>query len=550
MNAFGIDFSFQSALFQITLLLASAGLLATLAAYFKQPLFIGYLAMGLIAGPLGLHWLHEGSVVNLLSSMGVSLLLFLVGIRLNLELLEKIGRALISIGMLQVIVTGVMGYFLALALGSSSIASFYFAVCLTFSSTILGVKLLSDKRELQTIHGQLSVGILIIQDLVAILVLLLISFMNRSDGTHFLSFDFVVIFFKIVLAMVLIAALMRYVLKTWTRKLAISKELLMLFALTWALIGASLGQILGFGQEIGAFVAGITLASTPYREAIGARLTGMRDFLLPFFFFELGAELKFTAFQTHFFSLILFFCFVMLLKPIIIAYLVGKFGYKKRTSFFTALCLAEMSEFSLIVASVGLSYKHLSEDEYSLITILVVATIALSSYLFNSSQRLYTRYAESLSIFEKPLKNVHHDYKYEVVHDVILMGAGRFGAKLVKSLKKRNASLAVVDFDPHALDEMKGKADHIYYGDVEDVDFLETLPFEGCEWVISTVPYLHINQILLDYLRDVRYSGKIAIVAYHAWDAEQLKEAGVDLILEPFHDSAEAFLPRFYTHEG
>ncbi|HSI94262.1 MAG TPA: cation:proton antiporter, partial [Jiangellaceae bacterium] len=271
------DFSLFAAILAIA---AVAGFLAT---RLKQPLIVAFIGVGILVGPAGTGWVTGQDLFELLAGAGIAVLLFLVGLRLDLHLIRTTGPVALATGLGQVLFTSVIGYLIALALGMEPVTALYVAVALTFSSTIIIVKLLSDKREIEQLHGRIAVGFLIVQDIVVVLVMIMLTAFGQETGDN-VPLDIATVIGKGLGLLLGIGLLMRYVLPRLLRAMAASQELLLVFAVGWGATLAAGGEWLGFSKEVGAFVAGFSLASLPFREAINARMASLRDFLLVFFF--------------------------------------------------------------------------------------------------------------------------------------------------------------------------------------------------------------------------------------------------------------------------
>ena len=333
---------------------------------------------------------------------------------------------------------------------------------------------------------------------------------------------------------------MRYVLP-WT---AVSAgpflELLMLFAIAWAVIGAMTGEALGFSKEVGAFLAGVSIASTPYREQVASRLVSIRDFLLLFFFIELGAALNLGALGAQLGASAILSLFVLIGNPLIVMAIMGYMGYRKRTGFLAGLTVAQISEFSLILAAMGLTLGHLQEDTVGLITLVGLITISVSAYMILYSHVLYERLAPRLSLFERrvPYREFDSPVETDDEVDILLVGLGRYGTALAADLRERGCRLLAVDFDPTIVQQHARDRYRVCYGDAEDPEFLATLPLHQARWVVSTLRDPAINRMLLHGLRQQGFSGKIAIAVSTRRDAQRFEQDGVDLVLMPYADAA------------
>jgi Kef-type K+ transport system membrane component KefB len=528
---------------QIGIVLGLATVGGVLAQRLRQPLIVAFIAVGILVGPAFLGMVKEHNEIGLFARLGIALLLFVVGLKLDLAIIRSVGPVALASGLGQVFFTSVLGYLIGLALGFPSIEAMYIAVALTFSSTIIIVKLLSDKHEVDTLHGRIAVGFLIVQDIVVVLVMIGLTALGQSDadsGLHNIGREALLILLKGVLMMGTVALLMRYLLPWLLHRLAHSTELLMLFAIAWAVLGAIGGELLGFSREVGAFLAGVSIASTPYREQVAARLISLRDFLLLFFFIELGASLNLGLLGDQMLSAFVFSVFVLIGNPLIVMAIMGYMGYRKRTGFLAGLTVAQISEFSLILAALGFSLGHIGLETVSLVTLVGLITISLSTYMILYSHRLYERLSPHLALFErrKPFREQAELSNAIHTHGVLLIGLGRFGAALAEQLRQRQCSVLALDFDPEIVQRYIQDGFHVHYGDVEDPELVASLPLSQLHWIVSTIRDPRLNSLLLETLKQQGYSGRIAVTTYRSQDRLKLNQAGVDLVLFPYTDAA------------
>ncbi|MDP2794531.1 MAG: cation:proton antiporter [Sulfurisoma sp.] len=529
--------------FEFAGLLLISALAGAIAVRLRQPLIIAFIAVGILSGPAALGWVTAHDQIDLLAQLGVTLLLFAVGLRLDLHIIKNLGPVALATGIGQIVFTTVFGYLIASALGMAPLTALYVAVALTFSSTIIIVKLLSDKRELDSLHGRIAVGFLIVQDIAVVVAMMLMGATRMGAGGDGLGAASLSLLLNLVLVFPVLALLMRYVLPRVLHLLARSQELLLLFAIAWGVAAAVVGDQAGFGKEVGAFLAGFSLASSVYREAISARLTGIRDFLLLFFFIDLGAKLDFSALGADLPAAALLSLFVLIGNPLIVMAIMGYMGYRKRTGFLAGLTVAQISEFSVVFVAMGVSLGHIGTGTLSMVTLVGLVTIALSSYMILYSGTLYSYCAPWLGRFERsnPFRElaVERQAGTTVEADVIVYGLGRYGRRLAERLKEQNLRVLGVDFDPEVVRSCRRHEMDVRFGDAEDPAFPETLPLGGARWVVSTVPQLELNLALLGALRHHGYAGRVALTAHNDRDARRLAQAGADKVLFPFDDAAD-----------
>jgi len=463
---------------QFAVILSIAAGMGALGSLLRQPLIVMFIFVGICVGPSWLGIATLGTEIEILSRMGIALLLFLVGLRLDLQVIRSMGPVALATGLGQVLFTSVIGFVIALLLGLDVVAAVYVAVALTFSSTIIIVKLLSDKREIDALHGRIAVGFLIVQDIVVVLVMIVLSAVGGAQAGRHPAWDAALILGKGLLLLLCIGLLMKLILPRLIHWLAHWQELLILSAIAWAMALAALGDWLGFSKEVGAFLAGVSLASTPFRDAIGGRLVSLRDFLLLFFFIELGAGLDLSLVGAQVFSAVVLSLFVLIGNPLIVMVIMGAMGYRKRTSFLAGLTVAQISEFSLILGALGMALGHITGQTMGLITLVGLITIGLSTYLILYSHPLYDRLARPLRIFERqfPYRETRDESQPLESSAFILCGLGRYGSQIARTLRHTGASVLGIDFDPQVIAAWRKHQYPVQYGDAEDPELAASLP--------------------------------------------------------------------------
>ncbi|MBW8322281.1 MAG: cation:proton antiporter, partial [Rhizobium sp.] len=327
-------------------------------------------------------------------------------------------------------------------------------------------------------------------------------------------------------------------------------ELLVVFAIAQAAVFAAIGEIVGLGKEVGGLLAGVSLASTPYRETIAARLAPLRDFLLLFFFIALGATLDLSLLGANIFAAVVFSLFVLIGNPLIVLAIMGAMGYRKRTGFLAGLTVAQISEFSLIFVAMGVMIGHVQEDALGLVTMVGLVTIAISTYMITYSHRLFAFFEPLLDVFERrdTYREPATDNDGESVAkgDIILFGLGRFGSAVGLRLQRRGIPVLGVDFNPQAVRRWRDLGLEARFGDATDPEFLAELPLQRARWVVSTVPQ-HVTGLtvedtrrtLIQLLRTTGFQGMVAVTSHGAKETSDLKRSGADLVLEPFQDAAD-----------
>ena len=536
--------------YEIAALLVLAAATGFVGLLLRQPLIVSFIAVGILAGPSVLDIARSDAQIDLLAELGIAVLLFLVGLKLDFNLVRALGPVSLVTGLGQVAFTTIFGFLIALALGLDPRTAIYVAIALTFSSTIIIVKLLSDKREIDALHGRIALGFLIVQDIVVVIAMISLSAIGvgGAAGEEGALGDVLRVLAYGLAMLAGVILFIRYLADPLVERLSRSPELLVSFAIGWAALLAAVGHYLGFGKELGGLLAGVSLASTPFREAIAARLASLRDFLLLFFFIALGASLDLSVLGASVWPAIVLSLFVLIGNPLIVLAIMGAMGYRKRTGFLAGLTVAQISEFSLIFMAMGVAIGHVAEEALGLVTLVGLVTIAASTYMITYSHRLYAFFEPVLGIFERRVTDAEPRDGPEAgrPHDVILFGLGRYGLGIASALGGTGQRILGVDFSPEAVRFARAQGYDVVFGDATDPEFLAHLPLRHAQWLVMAVPehdtgvtHDDPRSALLRAARDLGFEGKVAVAAHREATAEKLA-AQADLVLMPYRDAAVA----------
>ena len=537
--------------YEVAALLVLAAGVGFVGLLLRQPLIVSFIAVGILAGPSVLNIAQSDAQIDLLAELGIAVLLFLVGLKLDLKLVRTLGNVALLTGLGQVAFTTIFGFLIGLALGFDALTSFYIAVALTFSSTIIIVKLLSDKREIDALHGRIALGFLIVQDIVVVLAMIVLSAVGvgaaAGEGGGNALGEVLTVFAYGLGMLGLVLLFVRYLANPLVERLSRAPELLVSFAIGWAALLAALGHYLGFGKELGGLLAGVSLASTPFREAIAARLASLRDFLLLFFFIALGASLDLTVLGASVFAAVIFSLFVLIGNPLIVLAIMGALGYRKRTGFLAGLTVAQISEFSLIFMAMGVSIGHVADETMGLVTLVGLITIAASTYMITYSHQIYDRLEPYLGLFERKAVSGLEDAveQSKARYDILLFGLGRYGMAIARELTASGKTVLGIDFDPVSVRYARAQGIDAMFGDATDPEFVGHLPLRGAGWAVSAVPQHETGLVdddprwaLLKALKEAGFDGRVALAAHGDETADAMRAAGADLVLMPFRDAA------------
>jgi len=515
--------------FEIGSIMIIATIFAYFAKFLKQPLIPAYIITGVLLGPfLGI--ITNAEIISNLSEIGIAFLLFIVGLEIDVRKLKHVGLVASLGGIIQIALTFAIAFAVSLALGFFAVESAYIALIIAFSSTMVVVKLLSDRKEVDTLHGKIIIGILLLQDIVAIIALSVIASMdNFSAGALLYSF------FQGIIILMLSFGASKYVFPFIFSFAAKSRELLFISAVSLSFLYSILFSYLGFSIAVGSFIAGISLANLPYNIEIIGRIKPLRDFFSVMFFVSLGMQLIPGTFNSIIKPLVALILLTVAGKTAITMLIVSFFGYKKRTSFLTAISLAQISEFSLILAALGFSLGHLSQEIFSMTVLLAIATIILTTYFIKYEEMLYRKISKPLSFLDRlSRKNMENaDMPISRNYEAILCGYNRIGFSIVKTLKKMKKRVLVIDFNPAVARHLSAQSIPSIYGDIGDIEVLERLNFRKAKIVISTVPTKSDNMLLIDFARKENNKIIILVTASQIQEALDLYDAGADYVVMP-----------------
>lgn len=519
---------------EISLLLAISVGIAMLMRALRQPLIIGHILTGILVGPSVFGLVQSPETIEAFGSFGIALLLFIVGLGLNPRVVKEVGRVSLLTGLGQVLFTSLFGYVLVRSLGYAPVAAFYIGVALTFSSTIIILKLLSDKKEQNKLYGKISIGFLLVQDLVATIALLVASATGKGGFGVETFTGLAIKGLAIALGLYLVT---HYVLRPMTAFLSRSQELLFLFALAWGFGVGALFYEAGFSLEVGALIAGVALSTMTYAQEVGSRLRPLRDFFIVVFFIALGAKLNLGDVSGILAQALGLSAFVLIGNPIIVMVIMGLLGYTRKTSFKAGLTVAQISEFSLIFILLGFRNGQVSEAVVSLVTIVGIVTITMSSYMIIYSDGLYTYMERYLRLFErrkvKTEKESRHNY------DAVLVGFRHGGSEFIRAFQAITKKYVVIDYDPDAIDLMERKQIPYLYGDATDMELLEEIDLSKTHLLISTITDHRTNLFLVQHLQHVNRQAIVICHAQTVQEAAELYGFGASYVVIPHYIGSE-----------
>ena len=526
----------------ITLCILFAWAIGLAAHFFRQPLILAYLVAGFIIGPYGSGWVKSDESVATISELGLIFMLFMIGLEIDLKKIIRAGRVILIAAGAQLVTGCVLGagFFLAigLKLGGGGFDALYLAIACALSSTVVIVKVLYEKRELDTLPGRITLGVLVIQDIFAIL------FLAVQPSLDNLQIGIVLLSFLRVGALVAIAfALSRYVLPALFHQIARQPELVMLGALAWCFLIGEIAERLHLSREMGSLVAGVALSTFPYALDVTAKVTTLRDFFITLFFVGVGMTIPVPDLATLKLALVIaIFAVVSRLVTTFAPLYLMKQGL--RASLLPAINLAQISEFSLVVLQTGIAANHITKGTSSAASFAFVILAVLSTFAMVQSDQITRRAIPLLK--RLGLRDLDHGQGGEAEHAeghgacrrIVILGFFRTASALLSEIERENKDLlehiSVIDFNPNVYRTLVARGQHVVYGDISNVDTLVHAGVGNAEIIILSVPDSLLkganNEKLVRHVRSINPTAKIISTADMLRDVEDIYAAGADYV--------------------
>ncbi|HRZ85722.1 MAG TPA: cation:proton antiporter [Candidatus Paceibacterota bacterium] len=512
-------------LFQIGIMIILAGIFAFVFKILKQPKIPAYIIAGILLGPLVFGIIKDNEVIRSLSEIGVAFLLFFVGLEIDLSNLKRVGKVASFTGIIEVILVSIVSVVISLLMGFENIELVYISGVIAFSSTMIVIKLLADKEEINTLHGRIIVGILLIQDIIAIIILTVLT-TNLSLSTLFFSLGKGILF---IILGILIGRMSHPILKESAK----SNELLLLVPLAFLFIYSISAYLFGLSVVVGAFFAGVVLANSPFKIDIKGRIYPLRDFFGAILFVSLGIQLLWIP-KEYLGLFIILMAITLIIKPIIIFLTVRLLGYTNRTAFLTGNSLGQASEFALIILTQGLAMNHISSNIFSVLVFVTIISMSVTSYTIKHEQKIYKIFSYPAKLFEHlPNKKEQLNYQSESKGGVIILGCHRMGTLLLQKFSSMKEDVLVIDFNPDIIKSLMKKKVPCLYGDYANPEIMSKIIKINPKMLISTIPDKEDNINLIRKLKKLNKNISIIVVAERIHEALELYKEGADYVILP-----------------
>lgn len=536
----------------IAVCIVAAWALAVIAQWLRQPLLLAYLAAGLAIGPLGLSIVEDAASIETISGLGLILLLFMIGLEMDLKHILGAGKQITATALTQIGGCFALGFVLFWLLGfkagNGNLGAVYLAVAGAMSSTVIIVKMLYDKRELHTLPGRITLGVLVMQDVFAILFLALQPDLgNPSPAAIGLSAV------KVAGLLALAFGTSRYILPPLFKRVARVPELMLVGALAWCFIVAGIAKSMNLSLEMGALIAGMSISTFPYTLDVVAKTTTLRDFFVTLFFVALGMKIPKPEWDFVRYALV-FAAFVVVSRMVTVIPPLLKTRSGHRASIIPAIYLGQVSEFSLVIVALGSSdaFRHVDNQIVGIVSYAFVITAVASTYAAANAEAIMKWTSGWFSDFNVRDLDEHTVFLQKPKQEprIFLLGFSWSASSLLEEIQSAAPDLAeklgVIDFNPLVVERLRKRGVFVRYGDVSQRDTLTNAGVDKADVIVCSLPNTVLrgtnNLRLLVELRSINPGAQIIVHAELLSDVPKLYAAGASYVTVPRLLEAEELL--------
>lgn len=550
----------SSVIFELAVILFTAVISGTIAKRLKQPVILGYLIGGVIVGTLTGIGSSAKSEIAVFAELGIALLMFLLGIEFSFRRFRRVGSLVVWGATIQILLTMLLSTFVFRYLGLDFYSSLFLGTVFSLSSTAVVVKILSEQGLISTLHGQISVGWLLVQDLAVLPIVILLPAIvasNREVTTSGSLLTLAVAIAKGIGYVTIILFAGKYIISYIFNYISKnSRELLLLCAFALCILLSGFTQQAGLSFALGAFLAGILVSNTKFMQAVFSEARPLRDLFSTVFFVSLGFLINPSYILGSWQTVIILVVIILILKFLIVFGLTFTFGYHSKIAFITAVSLVSVGEFAFVLGQLGVSQHLITESVYSLILSVAIITILLTPPLIKNSSKLYNflyPYARKLyflrSFFERK-KGQFFDYEEKLTNHIILLGYGRVGKYIGRALEMESIPFVVIDYNMFVVDKLLDKGANAIYGDPSNLDLLKMVGGRNARAVIIAIPDLETQEAAITNALTLNKNIKIYARTHYEEDQATLKSLGATYIIQPEFEASLALIHKLFDDLG
>ncbi|QIR14931.1 monovalent cation:proton antiporter-2 (CPA2) family protein [Shewanella aestuarii] len=494
------------------------------------PAILAYLLTGVVSGPSGFHWFTQHQMQSV-AELGVVLLMFTLGLEFSVPRLWSMRRTVFGLGSAQVIFTTLIAGGIALLLGQTLVAAIVIGSAIALSSTAIVLKLMNEQGWLRRRHGELSVSVLLFQDL-AVVPLLIILPLLASDSSEMNTSSIVSGLLTGILAFIGLMSFGKWVLPRIFDEVARSRsnELFVLSTLVVALVTGAFTQYLGLSMALGAFIAGMLLGESQYRRQLEADIRPFRDLLMGLFFISIGMLLDFSLVLQYWWQILTILIAATLLKIVIVYGLLKLVGEHAKVALSTAISLGQVGEFSFVVLALAVNYQLLESQVSTVLVAVAVISMSTAPWLVRHSVDIAKKFKDvkaAPSMESEPINLPAGDED----DFVIILGYGRVGQTIARFLKMEAVNYVVLDLDPTRVTEARTAGEPVYFGDACKMAILKRAGIRQASMVVITFAETRLVEEALAISRKLAPDAKILIRTKDDENLAEFKAAGATQVI-------------------
>lgn len=523
----------------------------------RLPAIIGYIVGGLILGSF-LDQTIKTQLLSEFAGVGIVLLLFTVGLELNLENLKRFGKFAIKGGLLQLLFSFIFIFALCMATRFSFVESIFVAASFSMSSTAVVAKIIQDRQEENSLLGNLTISVLLFQDIFAIPLIIIASSVGSGVGLTSLLGTVLFGLFRGAIVLVLMYVIGIKFVPFFFKKVAkTSRESLNLATILFVLISVFIFSKLGLSPVVAAFISGFIIGQTLEHQHIFTQMRPLRDVFSVLFFVFLGASVSLTSALSQFPAIILFSLLLMAIKFIVILLLFVNFRFHSRTSFSIASYLSQVGEFAFLILTAGLVSKNISSETYNFAIFTTLITLVISPYLISQKDKIYFGLKKKIKKYFPDIssyinlnidREVAHIDAFDLKNHIVICGFGRVGRYVGRALTLAQIPYIAIDYNIDIVEKAKKKSVNIIYGDPTDIDILDFAQTEEASAIITVVPELISQEMII--LNAKKLNPKILIFTRveHEESQRRVRDLGAEVIIQPEFEAALSIIRRIFAN--
>lgn len=511
-------------IFQISLILLSVTFLGVILRYLKQPLILAYVLAGILLGPSLLNISVDANYLSTSLTVCLSVVLFIYGLKLNTQFFSYLGNSLFISYLIQFVIFFSLMLVFFISVDLNIIESLVLSFAMSFSSTILTVRLLDDKKDTNNLYGKISLGFTTFQAIFFVITFFI--FQNFIQNSNSLIYrDLIEEFVKLLVVVANIYLVSRFLLPRFAKFISSSDDFLVLFSISWALVVIGVFKYLNLPYELGALVSSIFLASQSFADRLYEKFRSIKDLFTLILFTIVGLSLDLGVFQFKFFLIVLLVLFLYFVRGFLISLVLRLLSFSRRVTILSFISYNHIGELSILLLT--LNFVNFDSDFKDVFNFLFILSAIISSYSLHYSEKLQKKIGPLLGFYLKELS------KEEKEKDIVVFGCGINGFDFLNEFKNKHFDFVGVDYNPEVVEKLKKKKFNLVFGDAEDTEVYEKLQISKAQLVVSTITDFDTNKFILNELRERKFKGVKIVYSSNIEESVELYRLGASFVVLP-----------------